>query len=274
MLKAHRLLFGILVLFYWADHARGDLFDLLISDDGGLTSSQFATFGAAEATIEAMILSTDNVGFGEIQISARGLAIDGVGNTLGSAGPTLTGAGVQTGHTLATRGIMLFDTADLAALENNGTLADVILHEMLHVIGFGTLWDANGLLTPSLALTTLGEYKGAAALAAYNAEFGLSESFVPVENNGEEGTANAHWDEEFFGVQRNGNTAVDGVLRFGPNSNELMTGYLGGSTAISNTTRSAFTDLGYNVVSVPEPTQIALCSLGIFILSQRRRRSH
>ena len=36
---------------------------------------------------------------------------------------------------------MSFDTADLARMEADGSLTDVILHEMGHVLGFGTLWS-------------------------------------------------------------------------------------------------------------------------------------
>ena len=41
---------------------------------------------------------------------------------------------------------MRLDTDDLDSLETQGLLGDVILHEMGHVIGFGTLWDTKGLL--------------------------------------------------------------------------------------------------------------------------------
>lgn len=35
-------------------------------------------------------------------------------------------------------GFMQFDTADLRHMENEGTLVDVITHEMGHVLGIGT----------------------------------------------------------------------------------------------------------------------------------------
>ena len=41
---------------------------------------------------------------------------------------------------------MSFDTADLASMEADGTLVDVITHEMGHVIGIGTIWEDKGLL--------------------------------------------------------------------------------------------------------------------------------
>ena len=36
---------------------------------------------------------------------------------------------------------MQFDVADMAKLISNGTLQSVVLHEMGHVLGIGTLWD-------------------------------------------------------------------------------------------------------------------------------------
>ena len=44
-------------------------------------------------------------------------------------------------------GTMEFDTADLAAMEANGSLFFVIMHEMGHILGIGTLWSSKGLIT-------------------------------------------------------------------------------------------------------------------------------
>ena len=41
--------------------------------------------------------------------------------------------------------MMQFDTADLAEMEADGSLVRVIIHEMGHVLGFGTIWDRVGL---------------------------------------------------------------------------------------------------------------------------------
>ena len=56
---------------------------------------------------------------------------------LGQAGPCF----IRTSNKLTVIGIMKFDTADLPNMEANGTLNDVILHEMGHVLGFGSIWD-------------------------------------------------------------------------------------------------------------------------------------
>ena len=47
---------------------------------------------------------------------------------------------------LTTVGVMEFDAADIERLAANGTLQDVITHEMLHVLGIGTLWSDRRLL--------------------------------------------------------------------------------------------------------------------------------
>ena len=50
---------------------------------------------------------------------------------------------------LPAKGVMFFDTADLAEMEREGTLNDVITHEMGHVLGIGTIWRDKGLLAGS-----------------------------------------------------------------------------------------------------------------------------
>ncbi len=41
---------------------------------------------------------------------------------------------------------MAFDSADLAEMERDGSLVSVIVHEMGHVLGFGTLFERLGLI--------------------------------------------------------------------------------------------------------------------------------
>ncbi|MFO0824535.1 MAG: leishmanolysin-related zinc metalloendopeptidase, partial [Gemmataceae bacterium] len=120
-----------------------------------------------------------------------------------------------------------FDAADLSMMEQDGTLVSVILHEMGHVLGIGTLWQSSGFLSgyggPSPTFT------GTHAVAEYNAIFGTNATGVPVESGGGPGTAYAHWSEAVF-------------------DNELMTGYINGSTQpLSRITAASLWDLGYTV---------------------------
>jgi hypothetical protein len=185
---------------------------------------------------------------------------------------------------------MNFDTADTANLATAGTLDDVILHEMGHVLGIGTLWNIAALTsiqpfasTQNLYTSGTGQYTGANAIAAWQGEFGQADNFVPVELAGGPGTANGHWNEVDGGGSPTGIVSL-----FGPNAgkdfqNELMTGWLGGETFISNVTKGGLIDLGYIVPSfqasataaVPEPGTFAFCMVlftGAGIRQKRRKK--
>ena len=71
--------------------------------------------------------------------------IDGPFGVLGQAGPCFVR---DDADGLTVIGRMQFDEDDMELLETEGSLQAVILHEMGHVLGFGTLWGplAFGLL--------------------------------------------------------------------------------------------------------------------------------
>jgi hypothetical protein len=155
--------------------------------------------------------------------------IDGAGGVLAQSGPCF----VRTGSRIPVLGLMKFDTADLDVVESNGLMPTVIVHEMGHVLGFGTIWtDLNLLADPSLSGGTDPHFTGTQALAAFNFVGGSSYSAsakVPVENTGGQGTADSHWRESVFG-------------------NELMTGFVEASTnPLSRVTVASMADLGYSV---------------------------
>ncbi|APD92428.1 hypothetical protein BM525_21455 (plasmid) [Alteromonas mediterranea] len=200
-------------------------FDITIEFGEGLSESQQAVFSSAESYWENTITNyAYNVRFEPgLTIAASGEEIDGQSGILGQAGPTVGNS--SNGTLYATEGTMRFDTADLDYMETQGTLFNVILHEMAHVIGYGSLWDYNGLYTDGT-----GQYIGANALSEYKAEFDPNATYIPIELDGGEGTEDAHWDENWAG-----------------GSEELMTGWLNGTPYISNTTLAQFVDLGYVV---------------------------
>jgi len=206
-------------------------YDIVVTFSGGLTASQMAIFTAAETRLEAIItgdvpdVTVPGIGLvDDIVIDAAGVAIDGPGGILGSAGPNM----LRPGSSLPITGGMQFDTADLAALEASGELTEVVLHEMLHVIGFGTIWQLTGNLTG--AGTADPQFTGASATAEYNAIFNNTDPSVPVENTGGPGTADGHFRE----------TVLD---------NELMTGFLnsGRPNPLSRITIGSLADIGYQV---------------------------
>jgi hypothetical protein len=97
---------------------------------------------------------------------------------------------------LPAKGIVSFDTADLEQMEPNDTLVDVIMHEMGHVCGIGTIWDRRGLLAG--AGTANPTFKGTNAKKAFGELKGKGPTPVPVENTGGAGTRDSHWRESVF----------------------------------------------------------------------------
>lgn len=157
--------------------------------------------------------------------------IDGSGGVLGQAGPCR----IRNSNLLTITGKMAFDIADLDDLEANGTLNDVILHEMGHVLGIGSLWTLKGLLADPRQGNPAADphFTGASALAAFNGSNGgvayVASQKIPVENTGGSGTWDSHWRESVF-------------------KSELMTGFISGTgNPMSLTTIQSLTDLGYAV---------------------------
>src|SRR5215510_5783608 len=162
-------------------------------------------------------------------------SIDGPGKVLGQSGPCF----IRVPGSLPLIGIMHFDTADVAFLENNNAFGTVILHEMAHVLGYGVLWGG-----PPFGLSLLAgaggsdpHFTGAQALARFDAQGGASYSAgvkVPVENcigipNCGAGTINVHWRESVL-------------------VNELMTGFLNvGANPLSAISTASMGDMGYVV---------------------------
>jgi Leishmanolysin len=171
----------------------------------------------------------------DLLIMAQGVDIDGPGKILGQAGPThLRPASAGINAFLPAKGLMSFDTADLAQMEADGTLVDVITHEMGHVIGIGTIWTNKGLLTG--ASTANPRFTGAAAKKEYGVLKGAGPTPVPVENTGGAGTKNSHWRETLF-------------------KNELMSGFIAApNNPLSRVTAASLQDLGYVVnLNAAEP---------------------
>jgi Bacterial Ig-like domain/Leishmanolysin len=204
-------------------------FQITLAFGGGLTATQQAVFTAAAARWQA-IITTDLVDVGtidDIRIDATGVTIDGPGNILGQAGPTA----IRGSNQLPFTGEMEFDSADLASMEANGSLNNVITHEMGHVLGIGTLWDLKSLtINPN---TTSWGYIGSNALTQYRSMISSTTATnVPVENLGGPGTAGGHWRESTF-------------------NNELMTGSINsGSNPLSRMSAASMIDLGYQGVNI------------------------
>lgn len=147
--------------------------------------------------------------------------IDGPGGILAQSGP----CSVRSASGLTTYSTLVFDTADLSQFSSQ--LADIAVHELGHSLGIGSLWSQFGLV--SGVGTTNPIYKGTNGVREYRAAGGTL-STVPVENQGGQGTAGAHWRETTF-------------------KTELMTGYLnsGVFNPLSRMSVGSLQDMGYAV---------------------------
>lgn len=196
---------------------------------GGLTDSQMQVFAEAAkrwsevitGDLPAVRLPTGEV-IDDVLIDAQGVFIDGVGGTLGRAGPQFIRDSF-----LPAKGIMQFDTADLERMESDNSLLDVIIHEMGHVLGIGTVWDDTNLLVGCQTANPV--FLGACAKTEFGQLLNQGSTAVPVANTGGRGTRCGHWREAVFG-------------------HELMTGFLNaGPNPLSRLTIASLEDLGYEV---------------------------
>ncbi len=197
---------------------------------GGLTASQRQVFETAAARWSEVIIgdlpeaTVDGETVDDVVIEARGASIDGSGGVLGRAGPTR----IRVPSFLPIKGIMEFDIGDLSRMEADGSLINVIVHEMGHVLGIGTLWSHHGLLLG--AGTSNPMFTGRRAMEEFAVLRGAAAPEpVPVANTGGPGTRDGHWREAVFG-------------------NELMTGFLdAGENPLARLTIGSLEDLGYAV---------------------------
>jgi hypothetical protein len=193
----------------WQTVITGDLVNVPVNAPAG-------TCFTAQPSVNEMV--------DDILIFVELVDIDGAGKTLGQAGPCY----IRSDNSLPVVGHLKLDQADLQHMEAIGTLDDVVLHEIGHVLGIGTLWPTKNLLTG--AGTEDPQFVGTFGIAAYRGMGGL-DATVPVEGTGETGTKEGHWRESVFG-------------------NELMTGWISGSVnPLSKLTIASLQDLGYGANS-------------------------
>jgi len=201
---------------------------------GGLNTAQKNAFKAAADRWANVIVGdlpsvrVDGEVIDDLLILAQGTPIDGPGRILGQAGPThIRPASAGKVKFLPVKGIMSFDIADLASMQKDRTLKDVITHEMGHVIGIGTIWERKGLLKDAGESTV--RFVGKNARIEYGKLLKKKAADVPVENEGGPGTADGHWRESVF-------------------RNELMSGFIAApNNPLSRLTVASLLDMGYEV---------------------------
>jgi hypothetical protein len=131
---------------------------------------------------------------------------------------------------------MTLDAADLASLEDNGDMLPVVLHEMGHILGIGSIWTHGGFLRNRSLPSTSGadtHFTGPLAIAAFDAAGGsdyTGGAKVPVANLADEGSSDSHWRESVL-------------------DNELMTPLFdsGIYNPLSAISLQSLADLGYTI---------------------------
>lgn len=197
----------------------------------GLSAAQRAAFATAAgqwgaivtADVPPVVIGGETID--DVRIDADAVPIDDVGMILGRIGPV----DLRPGSFIPATGIMSFDSGDLAQMEADGSLGGVIVHQMAHVLGFGTIFDRLGLITGAGGDDP--QFTGSRATREYAALLGPAARprSVPLANGTERATRDGHWREEVF-------------------ANELMTGFLDlRPKPVSRVTIGAFEDLGYSV---------------------------
>jgi hypothetical protein len=151
--------------------------------------------------------------------------IDGPRNVIGQAAPCY----VHLPAVLTLMGFLQLDLADLDLMLSDGTLDNVVLHEIGHILGIGTLWNQD----PRALLNGFGSDDPYFLGAVAREQFALTGTTydgtpVPVENVGQPGTRDAHWRKSIFG-------------------NELMQGFSAPVMPLSKVTIGSLADLGYQV---------------------------
>lgn len=203
--------------------------DLIFPEDIDPTIQ--AIFESAADRWESIIIADvpdvdiNNIFIDDVVITAQFGPIDGPSGILAQAGPSL----FRSDTNIPAAGSMSFDSDDFD-VDDPATLAsleDVIVHEMGHVLGIGTVWAELGFLTGQG--TDDPRYIGENALREYNSIFGLNDTSVPIDDTGIPGTGSSHWRESVF-------------------DNELMTGFINdGANPISTVTIGTLEDIGYTV---------------------------
>jgi len=195
------------------------LFNVAVSRWESILVRGYSTLGVVKAGTEGCFtpqtLETADLVFNDLLIYVNIYYIDGIGGVVGYGGPCRLKDHMPRVSEIA------IDSADLA-LMSYALINAVVLHEIAHALGFGTLWDAHKLL------------KNTKTGAGYEGKFGKKgfailggDGPVPVEDQYGSGANFAHWLKELF-------------------QDELMTAFLDlYSNPLSELTIESLRDLGY-----------------------------
>lgn len=160
------------------------------------------------------------------------------GGVLAQSGPCIVGSQSR----LPLVAVMRFDDDNIGPFYETGRLGAVVLHEMFHTLGFGTVWED---VRPVENVPDDPVFTGPQALAAAKTfnEAPPSWIAIPVEGGEMAGTSLSHWREATFDT-------------------ELMTGFVQlGTNPLSAMSIASLEDLGYEVdLSSAEAYQVPVSS--------------
>lgn len=155
----------------------------------------------------------------DFHLCARDKYIDGDAGIIAQAGISYLW-----GNGLPAAGFLNVDPVDITAHVNIGAFETVLMHEMLHCLGFGNRWRGQGVLgTDRIRGRIVYKYEGAKGLDVWQNEWGC---------NGEPPFASdlVHWDESCMGYE---------VMTYMLNPAQYM--------PVSKLSAASMEDLGYTI---------------------------
>lgn len=217
------------------DDGTTDHYNITVNYMGeGWTLEQMNAVAAAVDYISELVVAglIDDGEIDDLVITVTLTDIDGPGGTVAQGRPTAVRSSDDvTPDGLPVSGEIFIDVADIDAIMAQGTLDDLILHEVLHVMGLGTLWEVPGvrdfLSDPTFVpdLSTRNPNDGDTIITYTGGALDAEGGQPLVETEGSLG----HWDEATYG-------------------DELMTTVFNISgNYLSQMTVDALADLGYQV---------------------------
>lgn len=147
-----------------------------------------------------------------VQVTITSADIDGEGGVLADAA-TIEYATLETryhSYAVAQSANIRIDTSDQDALFAAGDFQNVVLHELMHGMGFqGTAWTMNGLVEERAPLA----YLGNEGLRAFREESGIrTATFIPLEGQGGAGSAGSHLSSLISFFYRNRRAPIMGAF--------------------------------------------------------------
>ena len=141
---------------------------LTIDRSSIFTDKQHDDIDKAHCLWETVLVGRIPQGHPGLNINFTLANIDGVGKILGSAGWTLAGIYNVAGkdYIMPFKGAMRLDTADVDVLSQTDAFFYVVVHEIGHILGVGSIWNYNNVYVHNS-----GQYTGQMGVESYKQLF-------------------------------------------------------------------------------------------------------